>query len=143
MKPKADAPVLVRRALGALYDLDRNPPMKEPCLHNAFRQEHPGQIDYVRLVPQCEGCHAHCCKLNTIVYPEEYDKYETQPYERPLSGVEERILKKNEDGMCIYWREGKCSIYKDRPKSCRQWDCRFQGGPDEIYRRVNPPADDK
>jgi Fe-S-cluster containining protein len=31
---------------------------------------------------------------------------------------------KNKQGGCAMLIDGKCSIYEDRPKACRQFDCR-------------------
>ena len=33
------------------------------------------------------------------------------------------ILAQNDDGSCIYLKEGKCSIHDERPKSCRNFFC--------------------
>jgi uncharacterized protein len=51
-----------------------------------------------------------------------------------------------EDGTCPMLRVGKCSIYNERPQTCRDYDCRIfaaagidAGGPDKfvINKRVN------
>ena len=31
----------------------------------------------------------------------------------------------NEQGHCPMFRDGGCSIYEDRPKTCRDYDCRI------------------
>jgi hypothetical protein len=33
-------------------------------------------------------------------------------------------LARQEDGSCIHLRENRCSIYPERPKTCRDFDCR-------------------
>jgi hypothetical protein len=38
-----------------------------------------------------------------------------------------RWLAKKADGSCVYLIDGKCSIYGNRPGSCRTYDCRASG----------------
>jgi Fe-S-cluster containining protein len=74
----------------------------------------------------CNGCNA-CCRepqLYVDLDPGEEEKYQHQPtYDeddgRPWD------LKKNERGECMYLLDGKCSIYHDRPRACRTYDCRL------------------
>ena len=115
------------------------PPPLENALHRTFAKMRG--VEHVRLVPQCVGCHSMCCALNTVVYADEVKtgKYLTDPHPRPLTRGE-HLLQKGADGMCIYWNKG-CSIYADRPRSCREFDCRnYCGGPDAILQHVKPDA---
>lgn len=58
----------------------------------------------------CGEC-AACCACG----------YDIEADQEPLAG---RFLAKKEDGSCAHLLEGKCSIYKDRPRACRTFDCR-------------------
>ena len=81
---------------------------------------------------KCSQCGV-CCKLFLINLTEqEYKskKYKTQFEEfgivkdfeeAELCGA--NILAQNEDGSCIYLKEGKCSIHETRPQSCRNFFC--------------------
>jgi len=74
-----------------------------------------------------------CCKLFLInLTEEEYKsgKYKTQ-FE--MFGLVDdfneaemcaaNIIEQKKDGSCIYLKDGKCSIHKIRPKSCRAFFC--------------------
>jgi len=74
-----------------------------------------------------------CCKLFFINLTEEEYKsgrYKTQFEEFGMvedfdeaqeSGA--NILEQQEDGSCIYFKEGQCSIHKTRPQACRDFFC--------------------
>lgn len=65
--------------------------------------------------PPCDGCTA-CCRSNYgITYTEGDDK----------SLFNEHGLLPREDGVCGFLIDDKCSVYENRPKVCRQFDCRL------------------
>ncbi len=81
-----------------------------------------------------DECHQSgvCCKLFLInLNKEEYEsgKYETElgkfgivEFEKAeLTG--QNILKRREDGSCIYLKDKSCSIHKTRPQVCRGFFC--------------------
>jgi Fe-S-cluster containining protein len=76
----------------------------------------------------CESCKAKCCngtKFNSVViYPGEVDelralgaKIEKQP------GFSTLLM--SQEGGCKFLVNGRCSIYKQRPTSCKTYDCRI------------------
>lgn len=81
---------------------------------------------------KCDQC-GECCKLFMInLNEQEYKsgKYKTifaefgfvNDFEEvELTGA--NILAQKEDESCIYLREGKCSIHKNRPQCCRNFFC--------------------
>lgn len=81
---------------------------------------------------ECNQCGV-CCKLFVINLNErEYKsgKHKTvfeefgridDFEEAELTGA--NLLAQKEDGSCIYLKEGKCSVHKNRPQSCRNFFC--------------------
>lgn len=81
----------------------------------------------------CRGCTKCCETLSPMLTP---DEVASGMY--PLSlidpTVEERqqidgigpviALYRRLDGSCSMYVDGKCSIYEQRPRACRQFDCR-------------------
>jgi len=66
------------------------------------------------------GCHTFCCSLIVRLEPGECDP--TMP-DAPMKNC---IDKDPDSGICIHLDQerGHCSIYRERPKLCRQYDCR-------------------
>ena len=94
----------------------------------------PKDLDCSAHYPQCEA--ACCTSFNVFLTAEEAasNKYLwdlAMPY---------RLLV-DDDGMCVYFDavNFKCTIWKDRPASCRNFDCRTDGRVWEDYegRRVS------
>lgn len=82
--------------------------------------------DYIKdsNVP-CGDC-VRCCKeLSPNLTPEEFEsgKYIYTLITSPINNLPTIAIPRNEDG-CIYLKDNKCVIYNDRPKACRQFDCR-------------------
>nr|MCK4930387.1 YkgJ family cysteine cluster protein [Nanoarchaeota archaeon] len=84
------------------------------------------------MVHKCLECGV-CCKLFLVnLTEEEYKagKYKTQ-FE--MFGLVDdfieaemcaaNIIEQKKDGSCTYLKNGKCSIHKIRPKSCREFFC--------------------
>ncbi|MBU0536616.1 MAG: YkgJ family cysteine cluster protein [Nanoarchaeota archaeon] len=81
---------------------------------------------------KCSKCGV-CCRLFRINLTEEEYKsgrYRTEFEEFGL--VEDfkeaemcgaNIIMPNDDGSCMYLKEGRCSIHKTRPQSCRNFFC--------------------
>lgn len=103
----------------------------------AINTHAPGAANVKMDVP-CGSCTA-CCrspKLLSEVYPGDprYDWYDKMPrpdvdegrYRTPNDGcAKAMVLRKHEDGRCIYLRDAGCSIWDWRPQSCRTFDCRM------------------
>lgn len=74
-----------------------------------------------------------CCRLFYInLTKDEYEsrKFKTQfddfDFIEDFNEAEQygaNILKKNEDGSCIYLKDNKCSIHSIRPNACRDFFC--------------------
>ena len=82
---------------------------------------------------ECGTCNLCCKLLSPHLTPEEVSsgKYPISLIQPtmdmiamdPLIGPIVTIYK-NKDGGCSMLIDNKCSIYEDRPKACRQFDCR-------------------
>jgi Fe-S-cluster containining protein len=86
----------------------------------------------------CGECNK-CCSLSPLLTPEEFEsgKYvytfmKTEFDEGPVVAIP-----RNKNG-CIYLIDGKCSIYDDRPMSCRIFDCR-----NTIFEKYKKIAEEK
>ena len=68
---------------------------------------------------KCKLC-GFCCKLYYIQLKEDElnGKYRIV-YDKNLGFT----LAKKMDGSCVYLKDKKCTIYHDRPKSCRNYIC--------------------
>ena len=65
--------------------------------------------------PPCDSCSAACCRGLDIPL---------EPNELHLNH-NNGILQQGADGACSYLVNNKCSIYNDRPKVCKSFDCRI------------------
>lgn len=87
-------------------------------MHNTdkvLRRESPGSD-----VP-CGSC-TKCCKgwmisLHAHENPDEYDTDGVDSAGQP-------VLRRQENGNCVYLIDEKCTIYDRRPETCRMFDCR-------------------
>lgn len=80
----------------------------------------------------CEGCTAACCRQNghefaVLLQGDERQKFAAWGVDIPVRGgggtVVERVLP-YVDGRCPFLGpDGRCTIYDDRPLSCRQFEC--------------------
>lgn len=73
----------------------------------------------------CGTCTECCTKLSPILTPEEFI---TAKYVYTLLSSEDPStptigIPRSEKG-CYYFDGKQCTIYDDRPKACRQFDCR-------------------
>ena len=77
----------------------------------------------------CDGCTA-CCESSqfVLVEPDELDARAAIPAELlfPAPGAPTgfSLLPYDEHGRCPMLRDGACSIYAHRPRTCRAYDCR-------------------
>ncbi len=86
----------------------------------------------------CKGCDVPCCK-GLLIPLLNYDEFLSGKY--PIRVVDIPELKKdvpnsqNVIGLamrkegCFFLKDNKCSIYKNRPKACRIYDCRVDERP--------------
>ena len=68
----------------------------------------------------CNGCTACCHRQLVVLTPEEMDLF-PHVFERGLF-----VLRRRENGDCIYLAEGGCSIHGRAPKVCQEYDCRVE-----------------
>lgn len=77
------------------------------------------------IVLPCESCTA-CCRgpmRAVVIHPDEnHARWET----KPLGDLGYRILANEENGDCVYITDAGCSIWDDRPRDCRRYDCRVE-----------------
>lgn len=77
----------------------------------------------------CGDCNA-CCRAGLFVHigPDEQDTLKQIPkallFAAPGLPRGHRLLGYNERGHCPMLRDGRCSIYAARPRTCREFDCR-------------------
>ncbi|NLI56154.1 YkgJ family cysteine cluster protein [bacterium] len=79
----------------------------------------------------CLFCDAPCCKENFV--PLSYEEVKSKKYEMVFESIfnfkDKKIeagyfLKRKDDGSCIYLNDfDMCSIWRDRPESCRIYFC--------------------
>lgn len=87
---------------------------------------------------ECGKCYDCCSNLSPFLTQEEFEsgKYMytliSTPDNKPAIAVPRK-----EDNSCFYLQGNKCSIYKNRPTSCRQFDCR-QGHHPKITNKFLP-----
>jgi Fe-S-cluster containining protein len=82
----------------------------------AFRAGAKGEVN----VP-CQGCAAGCCRSKNMYV--ELTASEAARFDHVIRGGKP-VLRKHDDGACVYLIEGRCSVYHDRPYPCRVHDCR-------------------
>lgn len=89
----------------------------------------------------CGGCTA-CCTSSQFVHiaPDERETLARIPAELlfPAPGLPRGhvLLGYDENGHCPMFVDGRCSIYEDRPRTCRTYDCRVF-----VAAGVTPDAD--
>lgn len=77
----------------------------------------------------CGSCNA-CCRSSYFIHvePNDHAAIASIPDELmfPAPGLPSghKIMGYNENGCCPMLVQGKCSIYDQRPRTCRQYDCR-------------------
>ncbi len=86
------------------------------------------EVDGPADVP-CDGCTA-CCESSQFVHvaPDETAAIDRIPADLlfPAPGLPpgHRLLPYDERGRCPMLGDGGCTIYEDRPRTCRAYDCR-------------------
>lgn len=65
-----------------------------------------------------EGC-KFCCYGPIKITPDEAARL-TEHHETEFGKLR---LNMGEDGYCVYWKDGGCSIYPDRPRICVEHVC--------------------
>lgn len=82
----------------------------------------------------CDRCYAACCKQNghdwSVLLRGEQERRRFAPWALDLSVTQddgsvavERVLPYR-DGRCLFLGDDDlCTIYEDRPQSCRQFEC--------------------
>lgn len=99
---------------------------------------------YEETVVACGECHA-CCSSSYFIHirPEETQTLRRIPKAllAPAPGMPKgyKLLGYDQQGCCPMLKNGQCSIYVNRPRTCRNYDCRVftaagidAGGEDKI-----------
>ena len=78
------------------------------------------------IILDCKNCkHGYiCCKgFNVLLQGDEIKKY---PHKKLLQRKNIYVLQKDNSGECIFFDEltNQCRIWNERPKACREYDCR-------------------
>ncbi len=81
-------------------------------------------------VVDCGDCTACCTSYYFIhIKPEENKTKAVIPkdilFSAPFLPEGHKILGHDKSGRCPMFKDEKCSIYKDRPRTCRLYDCRI------------------
>jgi Fe-S-cluster containining protein len=94
-----------------------------------LRETHRGLLEDRDAAVPCGDC-TGCCRASQFiaVAPDEVRTLAVIPEELlfPAPGLPEghRLLGYDEQGACPMLKQGVCSIYEDRPRTCRSYDCR-------------------
>ncbi len=87
------------------------------------------QADDRAIAVPCGDCRA-CCTSALFVHvgPDESQTLARVPAELLFPAPDmprgHLVMGYDERGHCPMFRDGECSIYEDRPRTCRQFDCR-------------------
>ena len=86
---------------------------------------------------RCEGCTA-CCRepaMPVDVGEDEVGRYAEVNWDEANKTW---VLNKGADGTCAYLVDNRCTIYDNRPRACRKYDCRTHllGMPLAMNRKV-------
>jgi Fe-S-cluster containining protein len=80
----------------------------------------------------CNDCEKdyYCCKtLGTTLSKDEASRFKQKKIvpltENGLMLGYVFVLKKDKDNNCVYLKENKCIIYKNRPNVCRKFQCQI------------------
>lgn len=78
----------------------------------------------------CGDCRG-CCRSSYFIHlrPGDLAAKKSIPknflIDSPGSGAGHQVMGYRDDGSCPMLNKGNCSIYTDRPKTCREYDCRI------------------
>lgn len=88
--------------------------------------------DAVEASVDCQGCSAPCCRLRHVdAIPLSFEESQRLPavfrdiqiHGKTVSNVA-TLPRHPVTGECVFVRDGTCSIWNMRPKTCRVYDCR-------------------
>lgn len=74
----------------------------------------------------CSKCGGKCCRCHTQILLSDMDDIDKLD-ELGANIEDDRTFGLTilcPSGICGFLKKGKCSIYKDRPMACREFDCR-------------------
>ena len=99
---------------------------------------------------ECGDCRA-CCTSSLFIRiePDETDALSSIPGEllfpAPLFPKGNMVMGYDEKGHCPMFRDNACSVYRDRPRICRKYDCRILAATgfreDDARKLINMQAD--
>lgn len=121
-------PVAVKAVVGAIPAGDFGQWLRhaKPALANNLESDVP-----------CGECNA-CCRASYFIHvtPQDTDALAVIPKEllfsAPGAPPGYQLMGFNEQGQCPMLKEGRCSIYADRPSACRTYDCRVFAAADLV-----------
>ena len=88
-----------------------------------LKQQHSRSGSKAADVP-CGDCNACCHEMSVFLEPDEVERYRCVE-ETDDAGTRRYRLERNDDDSCVYLDDqGACSIYDERPRLCRNFDCR-------------------
>lgn len=84
------------------------------------------EVDYPESDVPCGTCYDCCSKLSPYLTEEEFKTGKYAYTFMAIPGADQPVIAvpKAEHGGCMYLVQNRCSIYEDRPRACRQFDCR-------------------
>jgi Fe-S-cluster containining protein len=82
-----------------------------------------GQHEGAASVP-CGDCTVCCRSFDEIPLTKGFDDFAAYRT-RPSQHYDVPVLEKNADGSCVHLVDGACSVYSNRPFTCRTFDCRI------------------
>ena len=93
--------------------------------------------DHIDPTIQCSACEAVCCRLKVVLQPG--DRVPTQYIDQDERGLS--IMAKGEDGWCAAMDANsmRCTIYAQRPRTCRDFDMGGSACREERLQWYQPP----
>jgi len=102
------------------------------------------------VIVDCEKCDKRflCCRhtLRVQLEPDEVEKYKCEPAIKERKDIH---IVAHENGLCYYFNPftRKCKIWDQRPKTCREYDCKTDPRVEEILAKSDlqplPTTDQK
>lgn len=111
-------------------DLTSQEPLSAGCFSSWLRHTRIGLLKNHEATVPCNDCNV-CCRSSYFIHikPEETEAigYIHKKLLFPAPGLPKGnlLLGYDQDGRCPMLVENQCSIYENRPQTCRSYDCRI------------------